>query len=168
MPEKRRVLLVDDEISIIKMIGKRLEIEGYEVLIAMDGEQALQLARTEHPDIIVLDLMLPKVDGFKICEQLKEKRDAKDIPIITIFSGRGSDDDAQRCKELGAAAYVTKGEGELIVRAGARRRAIALPPRIARLAVESARLEAGSLTVSFAQPEPAGSSRRGSSEARES
>jgi len=111
MITKRRVLLVDDELSIIKMIGKRLEVEGFEVLIAMDGEQALQMARTEHPDVIVLDLMLPKLDGFKICEQLKKKDNAMDIPIITIFSGRGSDIDAQRCMDLGAAAYVTKGEG---------------------------------------------------------
>jgi len=111
MTTKRRVLLVDDEISIIKTIGKRLEVEGYEVLIAMDGEEALKIARKECPDVIVLDLMLPKVDGFDVCKQLKQKGDYNEIPIITVFSGRGNDSDAQRCLDLGAAAYVTKGQG---------------------------------------------------------
>ena len=59
-----RVLLVDDEPSVLKMIGKRPEFEGFEVLVAVDGEQAVAMARKEHPDVIILDLMLPKLSGF--------------------------------------------------------------------------------------------------------
>ena len=108
---KWRILLVDDEPSIIKMVGKRLEIEGFEVSVALDGEQALEKARTEHPDLIVLDLMLPKVDGFTICQTLKQHQTAREIPIIAIFSGKAQPEDAERCRKLGAAAYVPKGYG---------------------------------------------------------
>jgi len=108
---KPRVLLVDDEPSIIKMVGKRLEIEGFEVVTAMDGEEALAKARAERPDLIVLDLMLPKVSGFDICAELKQRQQSSEIPIITIFSGKGSAEDEERCKQLGAAAYVSKSEG---------------------------------------------------------
>ena len=108
---KWKILLVDDEPSIIKMVGKRLEVEGFEVLIAIDGEEAIRKATTEHPDVIVLDLMLPKMDGFQVCQTLKKDRAAKDIPIITVFSGRADDKDKARCRTLGAAAYVDKGHG---------------------------------------------------------
>ena len=108
---KRKVLLVDDEPSIIKTIGKRLEIEGFQVIIAMDGEEALAKAQSEKPDLVVLDLMLPKVNGFEICAQLKKDRQSKEIPIVTIFSGLGNEEDKDRCLALGAAAYITKGKG---------------------------------------------------------
>jgi CheY-like chemotaxis protein len=108
---KRRVLLVDDEPSIIKMVGKRLELEGFEVLVAVDGQEAIEKALASPPDIIVLDLMLPKISGFDVCERLKQSQQAKEIPIIAIFSGRGKEGDAERCKKLGAAAYVPKGHG---------------------------------------------------------
>lgn len=108
---KRKVLLVDDEPSIIKTVGKRLEIEGFEVIIAMDGEEALAKAQSEKPDLIILDLMLPKVNGFEVCSQLKKDRNSKEIPVVTIFSGRGNDEDKDKCLEMGAAAYVTKGKG---------------------------------------------------------
>ena len=112
MSDKRlKVLLVDDEPSIIKTVGKRLELEGFEVIIAKDGEEAFAKAETEHPDVIVLDLMLPKVNGFDVCAKLKRNKQSKDIPVITIFSGQGSPEDEVRCLELGAAAYVAKGYG---------------------------------------------------------
>lgn len=65
MPEKSRLLLVDDEASIIKMVGKRLEVAGFDVLVAMDGQEGLQKAQTERPDLIILDLMLPKLMATK-------------------------------------------------------------------------------------------------------
>ena len=108
---KWRILLVDDEPSILKVVGKRLEVEGYEVIIAADGEEAIEKAKQAHPDLIVLDLMLPKLNGIDVCSQLKKDRRSQDIPIITIFSGKGSSEDAERCREAGAAAYVSKGHG---------------------------------------------------------
>ena len=70
MAEKCRILLVDDEPSIVKMVGKRLEIEGFEVLIAMDGQEGLTKAQQERPDLIILDLMLRKLNGYEVCTML--------------------------------------------------------------------------------------------------
>ena len=108
---KWKVLLVDDEASILKVVGKRLQVEGYDVIVAADGEEALEKAQQEHPDLIVLDLMLPKLSGVDVCVRLKKDRRSQDIPIITIFSGKGSSEDADRCRQAGAAAYVSKGHG---------------------------------------------------------
>ena len=108
---KWKVLLVDDEPSILKVVGKRLQVEGYDVVVAADGQEAMEKAQQEHPDLIVLDLMLPKLSGFDVCVQLKKDRRSRDIPIITIFSGKGSTEDADRCRQAGAAAYVSKGHG---------------------------------------------------------
>ena len=108
---KWRVLLVDDEPSIQKMIGKRLEVEGFDVLLASDGKEALAIAMREHPDVIILDLLMPSMDGFQVCEELKKSSTSKDIPIVAVFSGKGEADDEQRCRKLGAAAYVPKGQG---------------------------------------------------------
>lgn len=108
---RRRVLLVDDEPSIVKMVGKRLEVEGFDVIVATDGQEAIAKAEAEHPDLIILDLMLPKLSGFDVCAKLKAGQDSKDIPIVVMFSGKGEAGDEERCRELGAAAYVAKGQG---------------------------------------------------------
>ena len=111
MAEKRRILLVDDELSILKTVGKRLEVRGFEVLTALDGEEALAKAKAEHPEVIILDLMLPKVNGLDICAQLKKDHTSRDIPIVIMFSGRGDEQDQSQALKLGAAAYVSKIEG---------------------------------------------------------
>lgn len=104
---KRRVLLVDDEPSIIKVVGKRLEVAGYEVLIAMDGQEGLTKAKLGRPDVIVLDLMMPKLNGFEVCAALKQDPQFQHIPVI-IFTGKGRGMDEQLCRECGANAYLTK------------------------------------------------------------
>ena len=104
---RRRVLLVDDEPAIIKVIGKGLEAAGYEVLSAMDGEDAMTKAQLGHPDVIILDLMLPKKSGFEVCAALKKDPQFQRIPII-IFTGKGQEMDEKLCRELGADAYITK------------------------------------------------------------
>ena len=106
-PLKRRVLLIEDEPGIVKTVGKRLEISGYEVLVAMDGDEGLTKAQLGQPDIIILDLMLPKRNGFEICKALKSDARYQHIPII-IFTGKGQDMDEKMCRELGANAYMTK------------------------------------------------------------
>ena len=107
MGAKRRVLLVDDETSIIKVVGKRLEVAGYEVLTAMDGDEGLTKASLGNPDVIVLDLMMPKVNGFEVCAALKKDPKYQHIPVI-IFTGKGRAMDEQICRECGANAYLTK------------------------------------------------------------
>ena len=105
-----RVLLVDDETSIIKVVGKGLQVAGYEVITAMDGEEAMPKAQLANPDVILLDLMLPKKSGFEVCAALKKDPRYAKIPII-IFTGKGQEMDEKLCRELGANAYLSKPHG---------------------------------------------------------
>ncbi len=107
---KPRILLMDDEGSILKMIGKRLEVEGFEVLIAGNGQDALVKAKIGNPDLVVLDLMLPELNGFDVCKTLKRNPSSQHIPVI-IFTGKGQDGDEALCRQCGADAYVTKTQG---------------------------------------------------------
>ena len=106
----RRVLLVDDEPTIVKMVGKRLELAGYDVLVAMDGEDAIAKAQLGHPDIVLLDLMLPKKSGFEVCAAIRRDPALHNIPVI-IFTGKGQEMDERLCREIGASAYITKPHG---------------------------------------------------------
>ena len=107
MGERLRILLVDDEPSIVKMVGKRLEVEGFEVLIATDGQDGLDKARAESPDLIVLDLMLPKLNGYEICTMLKQDSRYQKIPIV-LFTAKAQEKDEKIGMECGANAYVRK------------------------------------------------------------
>ena len=107
MASKKRILLVDDEKQLVEMMQMRLEAGGYAVLSAYDGQEALDKARTEKPDLIILDLMLPKVDGYKVCRMLKFDEIYKNIPVI-LFSARAQEEDIKLGKEVGAEAYITK------------------------------------------------------------
>ncbi len=107
MAEKSRILLVDDEPDIVEVFAKRLQLEGYEVLMAIDGEAALAKARQEKPDLIILDLMLPKMDGYKVCSFLKKDSRSAQIPII-IVTARIQDSEEKLGYECGANAYFTK------------------------------------------------------------
>jgi two-component system alkaline phosphatase synthesis response regulator PhoP len=107
MAEASRILLVDDEPSIVKMVGKRLEVEGFNVLVAMDGQDALAKARAEAPDLIVLDLMLPKLNGYEVCTMLKQDARYQKTPII-IFTAKTQDKDEKMALECGADAYMRK------------------------------------------------------------
>lgn len=104
---KKRILLVDDEPDIQTIVGARLATLGFEVLIAKDGQEGLDLARKEFPDAILLDLMLPKIDGYKVCRMLKFDKTFENIPVI-IFSAKGSDADKKLAEQVGADAYLVK------------------------------------------------------------
>ena len=86
---KKRLLLVDDEVELVEMVKFRLEASGYEVLTANDGQAALELARREKPDLIILDVMLPKMDGYKVCGLLKNDSRYSHIPIM-MFTAKAS------------------------------------------------------------------------------
>src|SRR6266511_2902447 len=81
---KGKILVVDDEIYIVHILDFSLGMEGYEVLTALDGEQALEKARAEHPDLVVLDIMMPKLDGYETCKMLKSDDKTRDIPVILL------------------------------------------------------------------------------------
>ena len=102
-----KILLVDDEIQLITMIQMRLEANGYEVITANDGEAGLEKAKSENPDLIMLDVMMPKMDGYKVCGLLKNDTRYSKIPII-LFTARAQQDDKDVGGEVGADAYITK------------------------------------------------------------
>jgi len=107
MSEKPRILLVDDEPTIVDTVKRRLEAQGFNVLLAVDGEEALEKARNEKPDLIILDLMLPKMDGYKVCGLLKKDIRYAKIPIV-MFTAKAQDSDEKLGLECGADAYVKK------------------------------------------------------------
>ena len=101
------ILIVDDEPDLLAVLRFGLEAEGFEVLQASDGEQGLALARRARPDLMVLDLMLPRMDGYKVCRALKFDERYKSIPIF-ILSARSGDTDRRLALELGADEVHTK------------------------------------------------------------
>jgi len=128
MERKMRVLIVEDEKNIVDIIRFNLNREGYDTLEAYDGETGLALARAERPDLILLDVMLPKMIGFDVCRALRDEGDL--VPII-ILTAREEEEDKVLGLELGADDYITKpfSMRELIarVRANIRRTAMAAP-----------------------------------------
>jgi DNA-binding response OmpR family regulator len=99
-----KILIVDDETSVTDLIGYNLEKAHYEVLVAHDGEEALKAARTHNPDLILLDLMLPKIDGLDVCRELRK---TSQVPIIMV-TARGEEADRVIGLELGADDYLCK------------------------------------------------------------
>ncbi len=104
---KETILIVEDEKDIVKMLDYNLKKEGFKTLIAHDGEDALDAANTKLPDLILLDLMLPGLDGFEVCKTLKAERKTASIPII-MLTAKSQESDKIVGLELGADDYVTK------------------------------------------------------------
>ena len=107
MEGKQRILLVDDEPDLVQMISLRLKSVGYEVVTACDGQEALEQVKQTKPDLLILDLMLPKLDGYKVCRLLKFDERTKGLPIL-IFTARAQEQDIKLASECGADAYLTK------------------------------------------------------------
>jgi len=104
---KGKILVVDDEVYIVHILDFSLGMEGYEVVTALDGEQALAKVRTEGPDLVVLDIMMPKLDGYETCKILKSDPATKHIPVI-LLSAKGRNVDQQMGFQVGADDYITK------------------------------------------------------------
>ena len=103
----KKVLITEDSLSIRSILTDVFESEGYSVITAEDGLDGLNKARSEGPDLIVLDLMLPKIDGFKVCRMLKFDADFKQIPIL-MLTARSSTMDMEMGEAVGADAYLVK------------------------------------------------------------
>lgn len=103
-----KVLLVDDDALLVRMYQKKLENDGYEVATAQDGDVVLAKVSEFKPDLILLDIMMPKVDGLKVLSKLKENKKTSKIPVILLTNIGGSDEDINRGLELGAVAYLVK------------------------------------------------------------
>ena len=104
---RARILVVDDELDLVSVLRMGLELQGFEVIEAMDGEEGLRRARQDHPDLMVLDLMLPKLDGYKVCRALKFDDRFRNLPII-ILSARSGDQDRRLALDMGADFFMTK------------------------------------------------------------
>ena len=102
-----RVLVVEDEVDLQELLRFNLERDGYEVLIAGSGEQAVRLVTEKKPDLVLLDLMLPRMDGLDVCRRVKSDGNISHIPII-IVTAKGEDADVVAGLELGADDYITK------------------------------------------------------------
>ncbi len=103
----RKILIVDDEKDIVDLVAYNLEKEGYEILKAFDGEKALALVRTKRPDLVVLDLMLPGIQGLEVCRRLRRDPSTAQVPII-MLTAKGDEVDRVLGLEIGADDYVTK------------------------------------------------------------
>jgi len=104
---RARVLIVDDEEDIVEVISYNLEKDGYLISRAYSGEEALEKVRVDNPDLILLDLMLPGIDGLDVCKELKSNLASKHIPIV-MLSAKGDEADVVSSLELGATDYITK------------------------------------------------------------
>ena len=142
---KKRILIVDDELSILKFLRSNLEDRGYTAISATNGEEALHIIERELPDLIILDVMMPKMDGFEVCRQLREW---SQIPII-MLSARGDEKDKVKCLDLGADDYIVKpfGANELMARVSA----VLRRTRTAGISTTKSSITSGDLVINFAK-----------------
>jgi len=103
----RKILAVDDEKHIVKLVQVNLERQGYEVITAYDGKEALQKVEAEHPDLVVLDVMMPYMDGFEVLQNLRRNPSTRDIPVI-MLTAKAQDADVFKGWQSGVDCYLTK------------------------------------------------------------
>jgi len=103
-----KILIVDDDPLLVRMYQKKLENDGYSVATASDGEEGLAKVSEFSPDLVLLDIMMPKLNGLLVLTKLKENVATAKIPVILLTNVGSSDDDAERGLELGAVAYLVK------------------------------------------------------------
>ncbi len=103
----KKILIVDDEKDIVETLAFMLKAKGFECICAYDGEEGLKLAKECSPDLIILDVMMPKINGYKICRLLKYDSKYKNIPIIMV-TARSQEEDREIGEETGADEYITK------------------------------------------------------------
>lgn len=105
--EKTKVLIVEDDKFLADIYQTKFELEGFKVFVAGDGEQGLKLAKSKEPAVILLDILLPKLDGFAVLQTLKQQEETKRIPVI-LLTNLGQKEDVQKGLNLGAADYLIK------------------------------------------------------------
>jgi len=108
----KKILFIEDEPNLQNTMEKILIQEGFEILGALDGEKGLELIKKEKPDLVLLDLILPKKDGFEVLKEMKENEELKDIPVIVLTNLEGMDD-VEKALNLGATTYLIKANYEL-------------------------------------------------------
>ena len=143
--KKTRVLVIDDELSIVKFLRANLELNGFDVITSINGDEGLKTFERELPDLVILDIMMPVMDGFSVCSRIREW---SQVPII-MLSARGDERDKVQCLDLGADDYVTKpfSAGELIARVKAVMRRVDSSPTVP----VQPEFKSSGLTVNFVQ-----------------
>ena len=146
MERKKTILIVEDEKNIVDILRFNLQREGYETLEAYDGEDGLEKARSGQPDLVLLDVMLPKMNGFDVCRALREG--GNNVPVV-ILTAREEETDKVLGLEIGADDYITKpfSMRELIARVGANIRRTAMSAPAVLSAAENAMAVAGDLSI---------------------
>lgn len=104
---KKKILFIEDETEIVDLMRTRLEANGYQMFAAYDGEEGLKKVKEGNPDLILLDIVMPKLNGIEVCKRLKGDLKTKDIPIIVV-SASGGKNLPQRCRQAGADEVVIK------------------------------------------------------------
>ena len=105
--KKVKILLIEDEEMLANMYEVKFKNEGFDIVKALDGSQGLEMAKSIQPDFILLDIIMPKLDGFSVLKSLKEEPATKDIPVM-LLTNLGQDEDVERGKKLGAVGYLVK------------------------------------------------------------
>ena len=104
---KKKILVVDDEKALVSLVTLHMQMAGYEVFFANDGWSAIDICKRDKPDLVILDLMLPKLNGWEVCRRIREDDSIKDIAVL-MLSARSEVDDKVRGFNVGADDYVTK------------------------------------------------------------
>jgi len=108
----KTILFIEDESALQKPMGETLSLEGYKVTSALDGQTGIKFARVQKPDLILLDLILPKMNGFEVLKTLKEDKETKNIPVI-VLTNLEQAKDIDRILELGGTTYLVKSDYSL-------------------------------------------------------
>lgn len=103
------LLLIEDDPLMLRLYRKIFELEGYEVELAVGGQEGLDKAKSDKPTLVLLDIMMPKMDGFEVLGKLKEDPETKDIPVVVLTNLAGTQD-AKKAMEMGASKYIIKSE----------------------------------------------------------
>jgi len=105
----QKILIIEDETSLNQSLGEFLKEEGYEIVSAFDGEEGIEMAKKEDPSLILLDIVLPKKDGYEVLDELKKDSTTKNIPII-LLTNLESPEDIQKAFDKGATTYLVKSD----------------------------------------------------------
>ena len=113
---KKRILIIDDEVDLVAELTLRLEAEGWEIIPAYDGVEGLIKVEAEHPDLVLLDIVMPNLDGYQVCKKLKTDPKTKDIPVI-ILTAKSDESAKFNIKDIGSDDFIIKPyDGDALVR----------------------------------------------------
>lgn len=110
--EKKKILIVEDESSLHRALSEYLQMEGFDVLNAIDGQAGIDMAKSSKPDLVLLDIILPKKDGYQVLTEIKNGKSTKNIPVV-LLTNLESPEDIQKAFEKGATTYLVKSSYKL-------------------------------------------------------